>query len=107
MIMNMNDAQVLNDMDHAAIERDDNREHDHVALLEQAFLDSQEFENEFEQELAKAPQRLRSSLRAECDGCATTVYAVLNNCITTKNPLLLLIVEELHGGVFTMNDAPF
>jgi hypothetical protein len=51
----------------------------------------------YEAELAKAPECYRNILREECGGDPTTVYAVLNDCVYTRNEVLLGIIAELHG----------
>lgn len=51
----------------------------------------------YEVGLGAAPERLRATLREECGGCSETVYAVLNDCIRTKNVVILSILKELHG----------
>lgn len=62
----------------------------------QAQLD-RECARDYDIELSAAPDSMRETLRLECNGDPTLVYAVLNNCVRTRNETLLSIMEELHG----------
>ena len=58
----------------------------------------------YEDELAKAEEWARDTLREECNGDPTTVWAFLNDCLSTRNDVLRDLLVQYHGEAQGMQD---